>query len=69
MEKTLEKLKEVLQLAGEQSSIELYEALEKILPAGSDAQSKVSLRIGWAVGNEEDPGNNCSIFIKVDQPE
>ncbi len=65
MEKTLKKLETVLKLAGEKSTEELYEALEKILPEGSKNKN-VKLKIGWATGNEEEPGNNCSIFIKID---
>ncbi len=65
MEKTLKKLETVLKLAGEDSANELYHALEKILPEGGKNKN-VKLKIGWAVGNDEEPGNNCSIFIKVD---
>jgi hypothetical protein len=67
MEKALDKLEKILKLAGENSATELYEALEKILPESEENKSpKVKFKIGWAVGNEEDPGNHCSIFIKVD---
>ncbi len=65
MEKTLKKVETLLKLAGEKSSEELYEALNKILPENPEKQD-VKLKIGWAIGNEEDPGNHCSIFIKVD---
>ena len=67
MEKTLNKLEKLLKLAGENSAEELYEALEKILPKKIEEKSpEVKFKIGWAVGNESDPGNHCSIFIKVD---
>ena len=66
MEKALNKLEKILKLAGESSATELYEALEKILPESEENRSpEVKFKIGWAVGNEADPGNNCSIFIKV----
>ena len=66
MEKTLNKLEKLLKLAGENSAEELYEALEKILPKEEEGKSPdVKFKIGWAVGNEADPGNHCSIFIKV----
>ena len=68
MEKAIKKLEILLKLAGEKAGEELYEALEKILPTESETETReVKIKIGWAVGNEEDPGNNCSIFIKVDQ--
>ena len=67
MEKTLKKIEKLLELAGEKSVEELYEALEMILPKEDEEKAaKVKLKIGWAVGNEAEPGNNCSIFIKVD---
>lgn len=67
MKKTLNKLEKLLKLAGKNSVEELYEALEKILPEEMEEKSpEVKFKIGWAVGNEEDPGNHCSIFIKVD---
>ena len=65
MEKTLKKLEQILTAAGEESTKELYEALNKILPENTE-NKEVKLKIGWAVGNREEPGNNCSIFIKVD---
>ena len=67
MEETLNKLEKLLKLAGENSVEELYEALEKILPEEQGEKTPdVKFKIGWAVGNESDPGNHCSIFIKVD---
>ena len=67
MEKTIAKLKEILELIDQQSIEEIYEALEKVLPTGQTTpETKVRVKVGWAVGNEADPGNHCNIIIKVD---
>ena len=67
MEKTINKVKELLELIDRQSVDEIYEALEKVLPTGQITPgTKVRVKVGWAVGNESDPGNHCNIIIKVD---
>jgi len=67
MEKTIEKFKEILKLVDKQDIEEIYEALEKVLPTGKNIdETKVKVKVGWAVGNESDPGNHCNIIIKVD---
>ena len=67
MEKTIEKLREILELLDQQSIDEIYEALEKVLPTGQAKQgTQVKVKVGWAVGNESDPGNHCNIIIKAD---
>ena len=68
MEKTIGKLKEMLELIDQQSIDEICEALEKVLPTGQTTpETEVKVKIGWAVGNESDPGNHCNIIIKVDR--
>jgi hypothetical protein len=67
MEKTINKVKEILELLDQQSIDEIYGALEKVLPTGQTTpRTKVRVKVGWAVGNESDPGNHCNIIIKVD---
>ena len=67
MEKTINKVKELLELLDRQSIDEIYEALEKVLPTGQvTPKTKVKVKVGWAVGNESDPGNHCNIIIKAD---
>jgi len=67
MEKTIEKIKELLELVDGQSIEEIYEALEKVLPTGQITPgTKVKVKVGWAVGDESEPGNHCNIIIKVD---
>ena len=65
MEKIINKLRQILELIDEESKKEILEALEKVLP-GNKENPKVQVKVGWAVGNEEDPGNHCNIIIKVD---
>ena len=68
MEKTIEKIRQILELTDKESIDEIYEALEKVLPTKQikETETKVKIKVGWAVGNEADPGNHCNIIIKVD---
>lgn len=68
MDKIINKFKQLLELADEKEIQTIYEAFEKILPEDKNKQNntKVTLKVGWAVGNETEPGNHCNIIIKVD---
>ncbi len=47
MEKTINKVKEILELIDQKSIDELYEALEKILPTGQTRpEIKVNVKVG-----------------------
>jgi len=71
MEKTIEKIRQILELTDQQSIEEIYEALEKVLPTEQikPGETGVKVKVGWAVGNESEPGNHCNIIIKVDNLE
>ena len=65
MEEIINKMRQILELTSEESRKELLEALEKVLPENKK-NHEVKLIVGWAAGNDEDPGNHCNIIIKVD---
>jgi hypothetical protein len=62
---TTEKLNKLLELVDMESIDELNEALEKVFPEGQ--KPDVKLKIGWAIGNEEDPGNFLSLDFMISQ--
>lgn len=68
MDKIINKFKQLLELADEKEIQTIYEAFEKILPEDKNKSNntKVTLKVGWAVGKETEPGNHCNIIIKVD---
>jgi len=60
---TTDKLNRLLELVDIESIDELTEALEKVFP--EDKKPKVKLKIGWALGNMDDPGNYLSMDFKI----
>ena len=60
---TTEKLNKLLELVDMESIDELNEALEKVFPEGQ--KPDVKLKIGWAIGNSEDPGNYLSLDFMI----
>ena len=69
MEKTITKVKELLELIDKQSVEEIYEALEKVLPTGQTTpETKVKVKVGWAVGNEADPGPAVVAVCRAGHP-
>ena len=64
METATDKLNGLLELVDIETLEELSEALEAVLPKGK--QAKVKLKIGWALANENEPGNYLSLDFKID---
>ena len=64
METTTDKLSKLLELVDIKDINNLAEALEKVFPEGQNP--KVKLKIGWALGNSEDPGNYLSLDFKIE---
>jgi hypothetical protein len=60
---TTDKLNKLLELVDMESIDELNEALEKVFPEGK--KPDVKLKIGWAIGNDEDPGNFLSLDFMI----
>ena len=65
METAINKLNGLLELVDIESINELNEALEAILSKGK--QTKVKLKIGYALANENEPGNYLSLDFKIDK--
>ena len=65
MEKIINKMRQILEFTDDKTRKEILEALEKVLPENKE-NPKVKVVVGWAAGNEEDPGNHCNLIIKVD---
>ncbi len=65
MENIINKMRQILEYTDDKTKEEIYEALKKILPENKE-NPKVKVIVGWAVGNEDDPGNHCNLIIKVD---
>lgn len=63
METTTNKLNKLLELLDNKSIEELEKALDKVLPEGE--KPKVELKLGWALGNSEDPANFLSLDFKI----
>ena len=63
METTTDKLSKLIELLDNESINELEKALAKVFPEGE--KPEVKLKIGWALGNSEDPGNYLSLDFKI----
>jgi len=63
METTTDKLNKLIELLDNENINELEKALDKVLSEGE--KPEVKLKIGWALGNSEDPANFLSLDFKI----
>ena len=63
MKTAIEKLQKLLEKVDKESIERLNNALNQVL---TDENQEIKLKIGYAIGNENDPGNYLSIDFRIE---
>ncbi len=69
MENAMKRVERLLKLIDNEDLQKITESIDKVLPQEQSEQKEVKVKIGWAVGNEKDPGNFLSFSFMLNNKE